>query len=327
LVDFIMSPLAAILLAGFVVLLLLRRQADGADRHRRRAIVLFVVLALIASREVSFSPNVLWRGFPKSKGSEPLPVSIPVEMGHEPGPGVSPTAAEANHTEARPGWPIVDRLRPKRSWLLAMAGGKGTAAKKGTPGVTAGSPSSAAAARAGKPPVAPSVPLTPNPSPARGEGSDEPASSRPAWVDAQPDRVGDVFQMAVSVGPYPTLVQCDTELTAAIRDAIQEYAENHLDHRARGVKVQLDNLESLPQGVIAETYAETVSTSFGAMRQLHARLTFDHRASQWVREQVRDALVGQRLWYAGGAATGVLAGLAVLWMGLRWRRNPAVGVC
>ncbi len=215
--------------------------------------------------------------------------------------------------QAKPVRPILDRLRPKRALLLAAVGGKGAAATKKiapAPVASAGSPSSAAPARVDNPAEAP-----------------EPASSRPAWIDAQPDRVGDAFQMAVSVGPFPTLVQCDKELPAAIRDAIQDYAENHLDDRARGVRLRLDNLELLPANVIAETYPETVSTSFGPMRQLHARLTFDRRASQWVREQVRDALVGQRLWYVGAVLTGALAALALLWAGLKSGTKPGVGVC
>jgi hypothetical protein len=195
------------------------------------------------------------------------------------------------------------------------------------PAAAASLPNSAAASRTDDPPVTPGAPLTPGPSPAKGEGSNDAASKRPAWIDTQPDRVGDAFQMAVSVGPYQTLVQCDKELPAAIRDAIQDYAEDYLDHRARGVRLQLDNLESLPANLIAETYRETVTTSFGPMQQLHARLSFDHRASQWVREQVRDALVAQRLWYVGGGAAGVLAALAVLWAGLKLGRKAEVAVC
>jgi len=311
-----MTPADAVVLLVVTIVALAGALARPSVRRPARAILFAFVLVLIVMsilrvRIRDSRPITIERGDESDKvewveQSEPHRPSPPAPL---------PRAGAGSIREFASLDPPYAR-RPKRPLLLALAGGKANAAKKAMPGGTAGSPSSAAAARAEKPPVAPSAPLTPNSS-AKGEVSDEPASSRPAWVDAQPDRVGDVFQMAVSVGPYPTLVQCDTELPAAIRDAIQDYAENHLDHRARGVKVQLDNLESLPQGVVAETYAETVSTSFGAMRQLHARLTFDHRASQWVREQVRDALVGQRLWYTGGAAAGVLAGLAVLWMGLR----------
>jgi hypothetical protein len=138
------------------------------------------------------------------------------------------------------------------------------------------------------------------------------AAVRPAWVDA-PDHAEDAgYQVAVRVGPYATDVQCDADLPGAVAAAAQEYMETFLDHRAQGVHLRADRLAAAPVKLVAEDYRETVQTSVGPMRQLHARLVFDRRVNEWLQDQVRDAVIVGRLWYVGAAAACVLASLGLL---------------
>jgi hypothetical protein len=135
---------------------------------------------------------------------------------------------------------------------------------------------------------------------------------RPAWVDAPDHAEDDGYQVAVRVGPYATDVQCDADLPGAVAAAAQAYVESYLDHHAQGIHLRADRLAAAPVKLVADEYRETVQTSFGPMRQLHARLLFDRRVNDWLREQVGDAVVAARLWYVGAAAVCVLASLGLL---------------
>jgi hypothetical protein len=276
---------------------LMGRSVVRTDRRRRRAAVLLAVLVLMFCYARPFLPTVSWRGYPRFQSTTSEDVSIPVELADERGATAASTGATTVEPSAKSARTMPDRKRARHPLLLAAAGV--------TRAITGKEPT-----------MEPAKESVPSPT---GDAAHPPAavSKRPAWIDAKPDRVDDAFQMAVSVGPYPTRVECDNELPAAVRDALQDYAETHLDHRARGIHLPLENLEVLPANVIAETYQETVATSFGPMQQLHARLTLDRRANEWVREQVRQALIVQRLWYVGVGAAGVLVGLAVFWACLR----------
>lgn len=146
--------------------------------------------------------------------------------------------------------------------------------------------------------------------PANGAATD-PASgkqSRPGWVDAQPGRVGDAYQMVVVAGPYTTRLECDQAISAQLYQAVDEYAELYLGD-GRGRQVSLTD-EFLRKHVVAEEWEEHFQSSVGPMVRLHARLMFDARTNSELKDRFRRAIVAQRLVIAGGglAATLLLLG-------------------
>ena len=99
--------------------------------------------------------------------------------------------------------------------------------------------------------------------------------------------------MPVTVGPYTTRLECEAKLPDALEAAVAEYVEIHLGPDvAAGVRLPPDELRQL---LVKEKFDETIDTSLGPMAQLHARLAFDTRAQERLREQWRQVLVAGRL--------------------------------
>ena len=76
--------------------------------------------------------------------------------------------------------------------------------------------------------------LAPRPSAEAGRAVTAIAKTRPAWVDAPPRLVGDVYQMSIMVGPYTTRQECDAHLGEALQEALDRYVEICLGAAAGG---------------------------------------------------------------------------------------------
>ena len=163
--------------------------------------------------------------------------------------------------------------------------------------------------------------LTPGPSPKVGEGSstssaDDAETSadveRPAWVEAEPKRVGDVYLVSISAGPYTTRLECDRMLPQAVRTAVDEYVETYLGPEAVGqIRLSHEALDDLVHEKWEETLQTTLTpTTRFPMKRLHALLQFDRAFNDRLKVAWREAVVNRRLWYAGGGLTAVLALLA-----------------
>jgi len=151
----------------------------------------------------------------------------------------------------------------------------------------------------------------------------EASVDRPKWVNQPARRVGDAYQMSITVGPYTTRMECDHKLPQALSDAASQYVElAEGPEAARRVRLPLE----LVQGkILKEQWEETIHASVGPMIQLHVLLEFDHKVQDYVKEQLRRAVVTQRLWYAGAGVLMVMVLLAETFAYLKLGRlsNPA----
>jgi phosphate/sulfate permease len=133
-------------------------------------------------------------------------------------------------------------------------------------------------------------------------------AARPAWVDAPPQLVDDVYQMAVVVGPYTTRQECDANLPEAIQEAVDQYVEVCLGpEEIDAVRLPA---EYLRQQLVKDQWEEVRQHSVGPMTQLHVLLQFDRKVKDRVLKEHRQAVVAHRLWLTGAglaAALGLLA--------------------
>ncbi len=144
-----------------------------------------------------------------------------------------------------------------------------------------------------------------------GKSNDKPptpAQKLPDWVDAQPQRVGDAYQMVFVVGPYTTRLECDQAIDEPLARAVGEYADLYLGRDAAG-KATLP-VSFLRKHVIKDQREEIFQSSVGPMVRVHVRLLFDARTNTELKESYRRTIVEERLWYAGGGLGAILIVLA-----------------
>lgn len=170
-----------------------------------------------------------------------------------------------------------------------------------------------ATAETDTPPDEPDAPST--------EPAEEPtaAEQRPAWVDTPPARVGDVYQTAVTVGPYISRLECDAKLPDALSEALQQYTATTIGPSAAGRIVLPPDF--LTEQLVAEQWQETVQTSFGPMIQLHVLTRFDAPVQQRIASAWKQAVITRRLWLAGIGLSSILGFLAILFVGLKVTRR------
>jgi len=133
--------------------------------------------------------------------------------------------------------------------------------------------------------------------------------ARPEWVESRPQRVGDGYQMSITVGPYTSRMECDAHLPAALQAAVEEYLSVYLGPNWSGrIRLSADVLQSQ---LVKDQWEETIQTSVGPMVQLHVLLQFDARFRQTVSTLRDRTIVARRLWLAG---TGL--GVALAWLAL-----------
>ena len=121
--------------------------------------------------------------------------------------------------------------------------------------------------------------------------------------------------MSVTVGPYTTRLECEAKLPEALQPAVAEYVEIYLGpEAARSVQ---SCSEELRRQLVKEKLEETVQTSLGPMVQLHARLAFDTKIQERLRDQWRQVIVAGRLQRVAAALGIMLALLALLFAYLK----------
>ena len=130
------------------------------------------------------------------------------------------------------------------------------------------------------------------------------SKKQPAWVDAPPQVVDDVYQMSISVGPYTTRAECNAKLPEALQEALDQYVEVCLgDQTVDRVRLPV---EYLRQKIVKEQWEETRQHSVGPMVWLHVLLKFDRKLKDQVLEAYGRATVNRRLQLVGvWAAVGL----------------------
>ena len=140
----------------------------------------------------------------------------------------------------------------------------------------------------------------------RERGPDK-AASRPAWVNAPPQLVGDAYQMSIVVGPYTTRAECDAKLPEALQESLDQYVNVCLgDQAVDDIRLPADYLR---QQLVKAQWEETRQHSVGPMTWLHVLLQFDRKIKDRILEEHRQAIIGRRL---QAVATWSAMGLALL---------------
>ena len=148
------------------------------------------------------------------------------------------------------------------------------------------------------------VVASPNATTGRGFVSDK---TRPAWVNAPPQLIGDAYQMSIAIGPYTTRAECDAKLPEALQEALGEYVNVCLgDQAVYDVRLPADDLRGQ---LVKAQWEEIRQLSVGPMIWLHVQLHFDRKIKDRILEAHRQAVIGRRLHVA---ATWSAIGLALL---------------
>lgn len=139
----------------------------------------------------------------------------------------------------------------------------------------------------------PLLPPTPAVTKDAAKPADAPAKTRPAWVNAKPRLVDDVYQMSIDIGPYTTRAECDTKLPEALQEAFGHYVEVCLgDPVTDATGLPPDELR---QQLVKAQWEETRPYSVGPMVHLHVLLEFDRKFKDRVLEEHRQAVIAGRL--------------------------------
>lgn len=144
---------------------------------------------------------------------------------------------------------------------------------------------------------------------------------RPAWVDAQPGRQGEVYRQTATIGPYSTRIECDGKLPEALQTALADYTEIYLGPAAAR---QIEwPAEKLAEWLIKDQYEETIHASVGPMIQLHLLLEFDHQMQERIADAWQRVQINHRLWVGGAVMAAGLALLALVYGYLKFNLAPA----
>jgi len=143
--------------------------------------------------------------------------------------------------------------------------------------------------------------------------SEEPEQTRPAWVDHPPKRIGNVYRVVVSAGPYKDETECYHALEPLLSEAVKQRIEQ-LEPGS-----QIPELEQLGLGVdyllrdlCDQAWVEIIeSPSMGEMKQVHVQMQFGAAQDKRLRTAFRDYQRQARVAKVGGIAGLGLGGLAL----------------
>lgn len=160
-----------------------------------------------------------------------------------------------------------------------------------------------------QPPAAPATPaiaIAPAATTVAPAIAPEVSQGRPPWVDAPAKLNNSVYSITVNSGLFVTVPECQRQLDVQIKHEADQYIDEYVGERASHL-VDIP-LSYLRDHVKKAEYAELVrSESVGPMHQIHALLEFDDQARSDFRRMWHNAVVTDRLWYAGSGAALVLA--------------------
>ena len=140
-------------------------------------------------------------------------------------------------------------------------------------------------------------------------GSSEEDPPRPEWVDAAPTRVGPVYEVVITSDPFTSSFECERDLDQKLADAVASYVSNLLGPEAAR-RVELAPVEARQQ-IVADQWMESLDTSVGPMKRMHAQLQFDQDVQELFRKRWQEAVLTERLLAVGGGFVGLLLILGI----------------
>ena len=149
---------------------------------------------------------------------------------------------------------------------------------------------------------------------------------RPEWISTGSafNREPGAEWASVVAGPCKTRIECEKELSNAVKAAADEYVNFHLNSPFAGKLLNYEGAE-LKRRLVAnsDTYGETIQVSFGPMEQVHAHVHFDQSFRDEIERAWKDLKVKWRLGQVGVVAF-VLLGLLGTASGF-FKANNATG--
>jgi len=138
----------------------------------------------------------------------------------------------------------------------------------------------------------------------------------PDWVETEPRKVGDAYQITYAVGPCLSRLECEAKLRQEIHKPLDDYVAMAIGPEARG-RVRLP-WEYIRDHLIRDEWEEPRQVSLSPTQQvemvrLHVRLLLDREADERLRQAWDQAVVNERL-----SAAGVLLGGTLLLMTGVW---------
>ncbi len=142
----------------------------------------------------------------------------------------------------------------------------------------------------------------------------QPSAPRPDWLGTPGKLVGSIYRTTVKSGLYVDVPECQRALDEATKHAADQYIEDYLGAGASSlVRHPAHHPCPGPRDKGPEFAEVKQSSTVGPMHQIHALLEFDDDARADFHERWREAIVSERLWYAGAGAALVLGVLATLY--------------
>ncbi|MCL4201494.1 MAG: hypothetical protein KJ000_03305 [Pirellulaceae bacterium] len=141
---------------------------------------------------------------------------------------------------------------------------------------------------------------------------------RPAWVEAEDVRTGDVHTTAVSSGPHETERECrkalDRELELAVGRYVDWYLGNMYAERFSASTFVRYDLDEIKRRLVPsdKTYHEVIKVSFGPMHQMHAQLAFDQEFRRELDGRRAELDRHWREWIVKGRLLGTALGFGLL---------------
>ena len=159
-----------------------------------------------------------------------------------------------------------------------------------------------------------------------GNRSAADAVARPAWVDQREiDFDHDPQTMVIHSGPWKSRTECAAEVEKQLRASLVEYYDWFLLHHDRQLPSHVKLLpteQDIGRLERTNTFVETIAhPSFGEMQELHLLLTIDERFRDHLARRIQEAIVGDRMGKTAWATGAVLAGLSLVFGGLKLRQS------
>jgi hypothetical protein len=141
---------------------------------------------------------------------------------------------------------------------------------------------------------------------------------RPAWVESEDVRTGDVHTTAVSSGPHETERECrkalDRELELAVSRYVDWYLGNMYAERFNASTFVRYDLDEIKRRLVPsdKTYHEVIKVSFGPMHQMHAQLAFNQEFRRELDGRRAELDRHWREWIVKGRLLGTALGFGLL---------------
>lgn len=151
-----------------------------------------------------------------------------------------------------------------------------------------------------------------------GDDESEPAKAappaKPAWLDAPPQQVGNVYRRVLSAGPYATHDECHADMRQQIERATLDYVAEQSGLQAADSLAELGVAPGyLLTNCVSDQYYEPRDMSGGyRMWTQYVQLEFDAASTDYLIAQNRAALRGNRVTNVALAGGGVLGTLALV---------------